>query len=299
MTDWAAALTYYSVLAIFPALLAVVSVLGLDRPVRHAAAHRQHQHARAGPRQGPLLGDPQHPAQQRRRRRALRRLSRWPSGRPRATWPPSCAPPTSSTTSARGARSGRPCPPLPHDRSRCSSCSPSSPSAWPSPAASRTRSADARRRRHRGDRLGHRQMASARARRDGDVRAPVLGRAERQAPALPLGHARQHRRRGAVDRRLGRCSPSTSGTSPRTTRPTARWAASIVVPGLAVDLEHRPPARRRARTPRSSAAARSRPATPRTASRSSSPATPRSSSPRARAERRPTAPRSTPAASSA
>jgi len=32
MSDWAAALTYYSVLAIFPALLAVVSVLGLIGP---------------------------------------------------------------------------------------------------------------------------------------------------------------------------------------------------------------------------------------------------------------------------
>jgi len=29
LTDWAAALTYYGVLAIFPALLVVVSVLGL------------------------------------------------------------------------------------------------------------------------------------------------------------------------------------------------------------------------------------------------------------------------------
>src|SRR3954464_1251136 len=32
LTDWAAALTYYGVLAIFPALLAVVSVLGLIGP---------------------------------------------------------------------------------------------------------------------------------------------------------------------------------------------------------------------------------------------------------------------------
>src|SRR4051795_9053614 len=32
LTDWAAALTYYSVLAIFPALLALVSVLGLIGP---------------------------------------------------------------------------------------------------------------------------------------------------------------------------------------------------------------------------------------------------------------------------
>ncbi|MFL5884929.1 MAG: YhjD/YihY/BrkB family envelope integrity protein, partial [Thermoleophilaceae bacterium] len=29
LTDWAAALTYYGILAIFPALLALVSVLGL------------------------------------------------------------------------------------------------------------------------------------------------------------------------------------------------------------------------------------------------------------------------------
>src|SRR3954449_4687001 len=32
LTDWAAALTYYAVLAIFPALLALVSILGLIGP---------------------------------------------------------------------------------------------------------------------------------------------------------------------------------------------------------------------------------------------------------------------------
>src|SRR5438046_7356527 len=32
LTDWAAALTYYGVLAIFPALLALVSILGLIGP---------------------------------------------------------------------------------------------------------------------------------------------------------------------------------------------------------------------------------------------------------------------------
>jgi membrane protein len=32
LTDWAAALTYYGVLAIFPALLALVSILGLVGP---------------------------------------------------------------------------------------------------------------------------------------------------------------------------------------------------------------------------------------------------------------------------
>src|SRR5438270_2496864 len=30
VTDWAAALTYYGVLAIFPALVALISILGLD-----------------------------------------------------------------------------------------------------------------------------------------------------------------------------------------------------------------------------------------------------------------------------
>ncbi len=32
LTDWAAALTYYTVLALFPTLLVVISVFGLSSP---------------------------------------------------------------------------------------------------------------------------------------------------------------------------------------------------------------------------------------------------------------------------
>jgi len=40
LPDLAAALTYYGVLAIFPMLIVLVSVLGLDRQLRHPAADR-------------------------------------------------------------------------------------------------------------------------------------------------------------------------------------------------------------------------------------------------------------------
>ena len=52
LTDWAAALTYYSVLAIFPALIVLVSILGLVGRVGDAAADRQPRHGRARPGQG-------------------------------------------------------------------------------------------------------------------------------------------------------------------------------------------------------------------------------------------------------
>ena len=51
LTTWAAALTYYGILSIFPALLVLVSSLGLDRPVGHAAADRQPHHVAPGPAQ--------------------------------------------------------------------------------------------------------------------------------------------------------------------------------------------------------------------------------------------------------
>ena len=52
LTDWAAALTYYGVLAIFPALIVLVSLLGPDRRVGHPAADRQpRQRSRPGPAQ--------------------------------------------------------------------------------------------------------------------------------------------------------------------------------------------------------------------------------------------------------
>ena len=54
LTDWAAALTYYAVLALFPALLVLVALLGMLRPVpaddQRAARHRRPGSARASAR---------------------------------------------------------------------------------------------------------------------------------------------------------------------------------------------------------------------------------------------------------
>ena len=68
LTDWAAALTYYGVLAIFPALIVLVSLLGPDRQLRHPAADRQPRQGRARPCPGHLhQRDQEHPGQPERR----------------------------------------------------------------------------------------------------------------------------------------------------------------------------------------------------------------------------------------
>ena len=54
LTDWAAALTYYGILAIFPALIALISIARAGRPLGHAAADRQSRQGRPGPGQGHL-----------------------------------------------------------------------------------------------------------------------------------------------------------------------------------------------------------------------------------------------------
>ena len=55
-------------------------------------------------------------------------------------------------------------------------------------------------------------------------RLPLRARPRR--PEVPLGRPRQRRRDAAVDHRLGAASRSTSATSASTARPTARWPAS-------------------------------------------------------------------------
>ena len=82
-----------------------------------------------------------------------------------------------------------------------------------------------RARQHRGDGLGHRQVAGARLRREPDDRAALLRVAEREAPEVPVGEPRQPARRACSGSPRRRCSRSTSRTSARTTRPTARSAA--------------------------------------------------------------------------
>ena len=109
MTDWAAALTYYGLLSLFPALIALVSVA---RPVRRPADHHPPDHRHRHPDR-PELGrrhllrpdrvDHLEPE----RRRDPASSSGWRSrcGRPRATSAPSCAPRTSPGRRPRGARS--------------------------------------------------------------------------------------------------------------------------------------------------------------------------------------------------
>ena len=108
LTTWAAALTYYGVLSLFPALLALVALMGVFGP---QATHPllDNRLVAAGPAKD--IVDARH------------RQACTPTGRLAATLilaasrrsgpPPdtsgrSCRPPTSSTTSGRAARSGRP-----------------------------------------------------------------------------------------------------------------------------------------------------------------------------------------------
>ena len=78
-----------------------------------------------------------------------------------------------------------------------------------------------RAREHRGDGLGHRQVAGDRDRGDDAARGPLLRSAERAPPRVSLDHARRGAGGGVVDRWRRRASRSTSPTSPHTTRPTA------------------------------------------------------------------------------
>ncbi len=54
LTDLAAALTYYGVLAIFPMLIVLISILGFDRALRDTAIDRKSRQGRARSRQGNL-----------------------------------------------------------------------------------------------------------------------------------------------------------------------------------------------------------------------------------------------------
>ena len=76
------------------------------------------------------------------------------------------------------------------------------------------------------DDLGHRQVAGAARGRDPDDLDPLLRRAEREAPRLPLDHGRQPGRGLRLAGGLSGRSPSTSPTSAPTTRPTAPSAGS-------------------------------------------------------------------------
>ena len=194
LTDWAAALTYYSVLAIFPALIVLVSILGLvgesatqplidnlgtvaPGPAKEiftsAIKNLQGDQGAAGVLFVVGLA-----------RRAVVGVG--------LRGARSCAPPTRSTTSPRAGRSGRRCP--------CASaltldaaarCSRSSTIAVVLTGGLAQKVGDLVGLGSTAvDRLGHRQVAGAAGGRELHVRAPLLGRAERQAARASAGSAR-------------------------------------------------------------------------------------------------------------
>ena len=85
-----------------------------------------------------------------------------------------------------------------------------------------------RRRRRRRDRLGHRQVAGADPAREPDAVGALLGRPEREAARLSLAHARRRRWPCSCGSSPPPRSRSTSRTSAPTTRPTARIGGVIV-----------------------------------------------------------------------
>ena len=131
LTVWAAALTYYGILAIFPAIIALVRSLGFIGPsatqplldnVRRSRPARPRTSSRAPSRTCRTTAA--------RPGSCSSSASRWRCGRPRATWRRSCRRRTPSTTSRRDARSGRRSPSACGRHALSSCCWPSAP--WPS-----------------------------------------------------------------------------------------------------------------------------------------------------------------------
>ena len=230
LTDWAAALTYYGLLALFPALIAMVSIVGLVGDPQSTTASITEIITEIGPDSaaqtfsGPIesIASNQSAAgfafvlglavalwsasgYVGAFMRASNVIYETPEGRPFWKLRPLQLAVTLVMVDPDGAAGAGPGPDRPDRRGG--------------------RRPD-RVRRHRGHDLEHRQVAGD----GGDLhphgRRPLLRLAEREAARLQLGHAGQPGR----DRRSGssprRPSPSTSPTSAPTTRPTAPSAAS-------------------------------------------------------------------------
>ena len=109
LTDWAAALTYYGVLSIFPMLLALVSILGLIGKSATQPLIDNLGTVAPGPAKT-IFTSAIHNLEKSQGAAGIMSssASRWRCGRPPATSRRSCARRTRSTTWRRGARSGRP-----------------------------------------------------------------------------------------------------------------------------------------------------------------------------------------------
>ena len=229
MTDHAAALTYYSLLSLFPALLFGVASLGyfgrqgadqrghgLPAAGGRAGVDGRRGHRRAGVGPGPARYRV-HGAGDRARDLVVGRVGRLRRGRPGAQ----------HRVARRGGAQLHPQegvrPDVDADPAR--------------PRADDVR-ADLRRRRRRPGPAGHdrarrrgrhgladRALAAGAGVRDAGLRDRLLRGAERRGAALPVPHAGRGPRGGGVDRGLGAASSSTSRTSRRTRRPTVRSRA--------------------------------------------------------------------------
>ena len=227
LTTWAAALTYFGVLSLFPMLLAMVSILGVIGPSATQPLLDNLSSRRARPGQGHPHERPHQPrvqpgwvdgrADHRHRARDLVGLGLHQRVHGRLQ---------QRLGRARGAADLEE-DPGPSRRHR----GPARP-AHDHRAGRRLHRPDRaegrrhhRPRQHVRRRLEHREVAGPAADRLLHDLAALLGVPERQAAGLPVGDARRPVRRRPLARSLRRCSRSTSRTSPPTTRPTAHSAA--------------------------------------------------------------------------
>ena len=228
LTDWAAALTYYAILALFPALAALVSILGLVGDPVTTTNTLLDIVRQIAPQQVEQLEQPIADLTSKRSAAGLAlivslALALWSASAYVGAF-------IRADNAIYEVEEGRPfwrLRPLQivvtlvghHPRG----------SRRPVPRRDRSGGGGGRRRdrpgRHGDHGLEHRQVARAAARGDHDHRDPVPRVAQREAARLPLGQPRRRRLPWSPGSSPPRCSPSTSRTSARTTRPTGRSRA--------------------------------------------------------------------------
>ena len=230
LTDWAAALTYYGLLALFPALIAMVSLIGLVRRSRRRRprADRNH-HSKSAPNRRPRPS----PARSNRSppTRAPRAL---PSslGLAVALWSASgyvgafirasnviYETPGGAAVLEAAAAADRGHPGDDRADGAARRWRSSSPGRWSKRSPGRSASATPR-----STIWNIAKWPVMVAIFIAHGRGPLLRVAEREAARLQMGDAGSLVAIVVWVARLGRCSPSTSPTSAPTTRPTARSA---------------------------------------------------------------------------